>query len=694
MNQTQQNKTPNQWQRRIAYGTNVAVLLIAVLAIVVLVNWLAVRKAGQWPGTRIDMTASRKYTLSEQTEKLLASLERDLRIVTVFASGMRLEPTTAKMIEDFEDLLGEYALRGGAKITVDQVDANDIEAVEAFLAEVRGLYEEPTQTADAAIDRAIDTFARIKQFANAQSTYLLQRLPGVQKVSEGAATNTQTLARSLASAPVNMQLDEALSRVAAIKEQPLPAYEEAIDLVRQPIDNLKAGLTEIRKGTADYVGDDADPAVRETFTAFRKAAAEMLSRLEDALAQLDAVDLADYNAVRKSVLGANTVAVMSDTAMTTLELADVYSTPESDDGSTEQRFRGEEAVTGAILSLTLDNPPLVVFVTAGPQPAIGPRGTYGHVADRLLKMNFEVTEWFPGGRQTQFGPMPAGERPQPDEGQPVVWIFVPSEQFDPSAFAVDQALAETIASGEPFLLPVARRPMSMPNPEDPLATIAQKFGITAEPTHLVLSTRVGQDGQVLPTSAIRTTRWTDDHPIAQSLAGGSILAGAVVQLTVDAGATEAEGWPLVHTDDAAWAEHDWMDQSAWPQHDPQTEDAGPFPIAVAAEAQADGQRMVMFADSQLVTNQMVLRERAVIQEGGLAVVEELVLPGNAELFANSVYWLTGMDELIGTGAQSQDIRRIGRITETDGRLVGWLLLAGLPLATLIAGAVVGLIRRK
>ena len=65
----------------------------------------------------------------------------------------------------------------------------------------------------------------------------------------------------------------------------------------------------------------------------------------------------------------------------------------------DRDFLGEERITGALISLSMKTPPLIVFVSSGRQPALGPQGQYEQVASRLQKLNFKVEEWNPMGRR-------------------------------------------------------------------------------------------------------------------------------------------------------------------------------------------------------------------------------------------------------------------------------------------------------
>jgi ABC-type uncharacterized transport system involved in gliding motility auxiliary subunit len=61
--------------QRVLTGANFAIYTLIVLALIVLVNWFVNRHDTRW-----DMTPNKKYSLSEQTRKILKELNRDVTI--------------------------------------------------------------------------------------------------------------------------------------------------------------------------------------------------------------------------------------------------------------------------------------------------------------------------------------------------------------------------------------------------------------------------------------------------------------------------------------------------------------------------------------------------------------------------------------------------------------------------------------
>ena len=94
-------------RRSARYGANLAMLVVVVAGILGAVNYLANRHNKRW-----DFTATKQFTLSDQTVKILANLKQDLNIVLF----QRKEEAKAAL-----DLLDQYKYQG-KRLTVEVVD--------------------------------------------------------------------------------------------------------------------------------------------------------------------------------------------------------------------------------------------------------------------------------------------------------------------------------------------------------------------------------------------------------------------------------------------------------------------------------------------------------------------------------------------------------------------------------------------
>ncbi len=92
--------------RQGRYGTNVAIMTVAFFVIVILINFLLYRTPG-----RIDLTATRVFSLAQQTEQVLDTLDTPVRANAFFVPS---NTSTAIARQQAEDLLNEFARRSGS----------------------------------------------------------------------------------------------------------------------------------------------------------------------------------------------------------------------------------------------------------------------------------------------------------------------------------------------------------------------------------------------------------------------------------------------------------------------------------------------------------------------------------------------------------------------------------------------------
>jgi len=97
--------------RTARQGGNATLLTVAFIGILVVGNWFANRHSPQW-----DLTAAKRYSLSDQTGKVLTGLKQDVKIIAFFPS--RQEDS---YIRGTKDLLRQYDRRS-ERVTVQFID--------------------------------------------------------------------------------------------------------------------------------------------------------------------------------------------------------------------------------------------------------------------------------------------------------------------------------------------------------------------------------------------------------------------------------------------------------------------------------------------------------------------------------------------------------------------------------------------
>jgi len=700
MNDPKHGSARAVWNRRFKYGANVAVLIVAMLVIVLLVNWMAAVRVRAWGvNARFDFTATRQYTLSPQTRQLLAALETDVRIITLFAGGLT-DAETARRISHFRDLLDEYEMRSAGKVEVEHLDPiRDIERFEQLTRQIQERYDDELAPARAAIDQATTALRSFAAFSAEQAAAFKQQaaLLGRNIADPQDRQRFTQVVQVLEGFPEMVGLETILNRIEQERAEPLPSYSLLKRTASEPLSLAREGL--LSPGIALFQRLAGDETAPDDLKQFANAAEQLfqgqLERIDAALASLEAATTEQYDATRRNISQTDAAVILTDAGLSVIRLDDVYQSPmlgAEGEPATEQRFLGEEAVTGALIALTVETPPLIVFI-AGQESVIGPGGSYSQMADRLTNLNFEVTEWSPAGRRTQFGPGPPQPRPEPEPGQAVVWVFTPAPPpdprmpYNPAQQQINQTFETLVGEGENVLAFIALSPMTRFDvPDEMAATIAEAFGITVDSGTQIMTSVVTGDGREMAVPQIDRTNWPDDHPISASLEGQTgVLLNAV---PMESEPTEGvETWPIIRTGEDAWAERD-AGMTRNPKRDPD-ERGGPFTAGVAA-TKAD-QRAVIIGDA-FFAHDRVTQARPFNPYTGER--GPLYFPANGELFANSIYWLADMETLIGSGARTQEIQRVGHVSEAANTALWWIVLAGLPIATLVAGGAVWFVRRK
>ena len=115
---TQTNEpVPTLRRRRVAISLNVLVQIVALLALVVMANWLVARHHPK----RWDWTRSSYYKLSSKTQQVLAGLKEPVDIVVCIPGGSARD-FIEKALQDTRNLLKEFQYIGKEKVRIEYVD--------------------------------------------------------------------------------------------------------------------------------------------------------------------------------------------------------------------------------------------------------------------------------------------------------------------------------------------------------------------------------------------------------------------------------------------------------------------------------------------------------------------------------------------------------------------------------------------
>jgi hypothetical protein len=688
-------------KRRLKYGMNVAVAVLVAVAVVVVVNALAFKFF-----LFKDLTALGQYSLSKQTRQVLASLKDDYTIATLMtAPDPGRDPMRAAAIQQTTDLVDVYA-RHSSRITAQHfMVGRDAAKIERFFANLVSRYDDQLTPTRQAIDKSRAALGNLHEEVGRQiemlKAILAQESFTDPRLREFTTLVLQMLARfDQRYKPIADSIDELLL-------SGMPDYTAVRDMLQARLREMKDKV--YAEATAQFEGaarsERVPPQVREMMLQTNQLFARAVEAIEDGLRDIDeVVPVEEYDALRNRladsggdelvvVIGPRRVQVVSLSEMSP-DLSRMVSRE-----SPELRFVGEERLTGSLISMSLEQPPLVVFVSAGP-PAIGPQGMFEHVARRLRSVNFDVQMWNPAGQMASFGQMvPPGPPPMPAPGQKAVWIvcpFPPDNPMNPMAGAaktdVASLVSEQIDQGHNVMFMLSVNPGARFGAGDPVAELLGPWGITPRLDQVVWREVVRPDRQTQSVTQFIVDSWPEGMAITDALQGmtGIFVFGSPLVLG-SGDLPDVTRYPLVRLEGPRiWAE-DQLNEGSRPQFKPATA-AESFLIGVAAQSQ--NKRIVAIADPGWAADQMTTYSRAGQPGEDFVTLFGAAFPANAELFVNSVYWLAGLEELIAASPRSQDIRRIEPMSPATHTTLRWVLLAGVPAVAFAAGVGMWLVRRR
>ncbi|MEX0653547.1 MAG: hypothetical protein WD151_05445 [Phycisphaeraceae bacterium] len=683
--------------RRVKYGLNITVAIVAALVLAVLLNWIAYRQTY----ARMDLTATGVHSLAPQTQRVLAGLEGEHRIVTLFGDDL---PELTRI----RDLADEYDRRSG-DIRVEHLNPElDVQRRLQLHADVHDHFADE-----------LDPYVQTVDAGMAALRALSERMPPLTaKLAELLEDDTFPAGRTReqvqqVNAVLGGQQAMLANRAQALEEardQSLPDYMAIKQTVQQLLESesLDQGLfgTAVRwfERAAD---DDSVPGrVRNTLLEVNRELEAMRDLSRSALRELRLAEPPRrYDEARQGLSLQQTVVVIGPEQLRVIPAGEMYRGAGGQGGAgggdeVEVQFLGEERLTGTLIAMGLEQPPMVVFVNSGSRPAIGRGGLYSHVAERLQSADVRVEQWSPGGRMSSTGqPLPAGNAPKPEPGQRTVWVVLPVLEQNPMAGASSKAdvarlLEERLAAGDAAMMMLMLDPMASMGVGDPLVDLVRDdWGIRPQLDRQILHEQQHGGGQSTATGQFGVDDWPDALPITQALAG---MQGIFVQTSpLATGPAEGvEHWPVVElTSQRMWAPRNVSAENLRAARYDPAEAEERYTIALAAERESGDAGRLMVITDRVWASDMVTTI-GLDGQAGTAGRYGYLFPANSELFVNSVYWLAGLEGLIAASPRTQDIRRIEAMSDTTLRGYYLGLLGGVPVVILASGLTVWFVRRR
>ena len=401
----------------------------------------------------------------------------------------------------------------------------------------------------------------------------------------------------------------------------------------------------------------------------------------------------------------------------------------------DRRFRMEELLVAGLDAFIPRPRPLVVFVHADRGQLAPNYAPVRKLADRLALLGIDVGEW----RVAVDASLPTPIAQVLAAGRPVVFATVsPAALPGDQASMLDQAtrvsklsaaVEALLRDGRSLLVSVVPSVLPAGGADDPLVKPLEAIGIKADTGRVIMERIKTAAGSGVLTDAVLTepmpagTEATPASTASSAVRIGQAVSGLRTRLIWPValllpGAEGVALQPVLTLASTAdrWAEAEWLrlrQHRGDPSAAPVVEPGGPkdlitpgdgsaaWIMAAAAErplrdsssstgaaAAARLPQRVLVVGSQGWFADAVTDAASVVD--GRAAFE---YPGNTEFFVASVRWLCNQEDLIRRSAQAQSVPTIAGVTDGQLSALRLLVIAVMPLAVLLIGALWKLIRK-
>lgn len=639
---------------------------------------------------RADATKSRTYSLSPRTLNLLEDLQGTWRIAVVMVESQ----TDSAVVHQIDEVL-QRAAAVAPSLSVERIDPSvpsALMAYEQLLLDLRDREAVSIADYESAIDAGQHAFATLIDAAVASATWI-ERLDAESDDREAGSSELVALAAvlRLLGQQGHLVLEHLAGLMETSESDPMPDLNGARSVL---LEGLQQWSRELKSGSRRIDRFDASKARRDEWRALQDMLAGESSALAIAADRLQRLEPLDYAEIAEQLREGEAAIIIGPERAMAIPASQLFATNlESDvEGVVrmDQRFRGEQLLASAIVSLRNETMPTVIFVHAQEESVLETgalQADVSGVAAILQSARFHVLEW----------PVTLGPKPELPADAPVAWVVLPPAQR--AGFEITdaekrllEASVNLIEGGDSILLNLYPSYLPRYGLSDPWAQLLEPIGLTASTGEVLLEETIGPDGEKAVQMYQHLVEFTAAHPIAAALNGQRLVLP--LPLPIEASDDRWNALATIRPAQARWLESEWTPSSdLGPVERGDSALEGPVDVLWSLERPGvDGgsvQRLLVAGSGPwLLTNVADV----VVSAGGGRMT--LLNPGNHELMQAAVAWLSGQDDLVAQGPLSQEVARLRGVTGNARRGVGWLLMLGLPGFTIAFGLFVYLTRRN
>lgn len=712
----------NASSRRRLYGANVTITVVLVAAIVGLLQYFAFAGGSRW-----DMTSSGINSLAAGTENLIANLDQSVRLTSLYFETDREEEDQQRYRRAVMDLLNLYEATNRASVTAEWINPlKDHEQLKRMKSRVRSLpaFADEVKTYRERIERFLADEGGIAQQARERVDLELEMINNLEPRMSDATVEQVVGPIKRLFASWETGLEDAALTVGSLSEDGNPQYAPAINEIRGIYRNLKESLSNIIKHATREV--QRNPEMPVEVVAYLNGCAERYADLTATLTE-EQENLDNLEAMRLDSLMAqldelsNAILVETDKDARVVDFTSVWPAKNPQQagmnvGFDQRMFKGESKVTAAILRLTSEKQPAVMFVRYGGQPLFTgggghpmmpqQSGPYMVMRQQLQDANFTVHEWDLKTSDTppDIDPEPARVvyiilKPSPPPRDP---MGRPSQE-PPFSDQHREIVLETLGEDGRalFIAGWAGGPMgAVPAGYEYNTHLEESWGIKVDTSALLLHVfspepgkfMMGQDAPMLTHRELEVT----EHEILSGRASRWTLPlCAPLEFTeeVPEGVTRHPLITQPRSDDV-WAVHDFTVYEAQFREKghvtrDEADETGPFTLAAAAE-RGDA-KVVVVSSSEFASDRVAFARELSLSSTGLNVL--MRNPGNVTLLINSLHWLNDNTDLLDVG-RPIDMSVLEINKPAQQKTVQVVTAAVWPAIALLFGGVMWMVRRK
>lgn len=690
--------------RRLVAWTSTCVVIASAMLATICANLLA-----DATRTRFDLTVTGQHKLSPRLGELIERLPGRFELVLAVDSA-RVDRASLDAVVDLFSTLSSKGQTIGFRL----LDVGSARGREQFDDIVRQLRERDRPIIEQQAARLLESAARFREHTTEleSASSALESLSGsvpegrsdvaaIRRLMQGGASLARLGASDIGT------LAGLIEQGTLVEGETLPDTGAVRDRLAGELERLETQMSTLGTELGRFASTDTmPPDMREQVAPISRT----VLRIRDALAS----DYDELQRLSRPAVFRVASAIEQGEALLVIGPAEVGITAVARDAllpsvdalqsagigiGGEIARRAEDLLTTALVSLSSPHQPIVVMVHAEVEPFILNSPAFEQFVDRVRSRGMELLEW----AVVRSSAHPSLEAVDPNALRPVVYVVISpnsaasSQDSDPErsggrrAARLGALMAELIAQGESVL--VSLNPSVFPTfgDIDPIAGALAPFGLVAQTGLAIVTEEATEQGKAIRTSATAVGSG-GEHPLQRALT--SLPTQLLWPIAVDAQPTPGvETIELLTLAGASgrWMESQWMGlwQAQTSAADATAQfDAGrderrdAYTLAVAAERLLDGQpqRVVCIGSNGWALDRVAQPRRAV--DGRLVAVN----PGNLELGDAAIAWLAFMDDAIARSAASGNVATIRAMSASEAARVRWLLLAALPLGTLILGA--------